>query len=263
MSPRAKLLAGQPLIGSWINTGSPIVGELMAQFGFDFLCVDAEHSAVDLPETQRIFQAIRSGNPACAQFVRLHGVDYSLVKRYMDAGARGLVGPLVTTRAEAELLVQAAKYPPLGKRGVGFCRANQYGTNLAEEFKRANDECVVAVQIEDIRAVENIDEILEVEGVDAAFIGPYDLSASMGLTAQFDHPDYLAARDRILAACKRHKVAPGIHVVQPDPAEVVARLSEGYQVIAFSLDITMLTHLCGESVARLREATSWVGSRPD
>lgn len=253
-TPRQKLLSGQPLIGSWINSGSPIVAELMAQFGFDFLCVDVEHSAVDLPQVQRLFQAIQSGNPDCAQFVRLHGVDYAFVKRYLDAGARGVIAPLVTSKLEAEQLVTASKYPPLGKRGVGFCRANGYGSRLLDEFERANAEGIVAVQIEDIVAVNNIDDILSVEGIDAAFLGPYDLSASMGLTGDFEHPDFVAAREVVLAACKAHGVAPGIHVVKPDVEEFKLRLAEGYLLLAFSLDITMLTEVCQRSMEKIHQA---------
>lgn len=237
---RKSLKSGESVVGSWLNSGSPIVAELMAACGFDFLCVDAEHSAVDLPQTQQLFQAIRSGNPECAPLVRLHGVDYALVKRYLDAGARGVVAPLVRTADEAELLVQATKYPPMGLRGVGFCRANEYGLRLADECERANDEILVVVQIEHIEAVENIDAILSVEGIDAAFIGPYDLSASMGITGQFEHSAYLTARDRILDACKRHQIVPGLHVVPPDVDQVKARKKEGYRFIAYSLDITIL-----------------------
>lgn len=251
-SLRRRMRAGETLIGSWINSGSPIVAELMAACGFDFLCVDVEHSAVDLPQAQQLFQAIRSGRPDCAAIVRLHGVDYAFVKRYLDAGARGLVAPLVRTRAEAELLVQAAKYPPAGLRGVGFCRANAYGLRIADECARANDDVFLAVQIEHIDAVRNIDAILGVPGIDAVFIGPYDLTASMGITAQFEHPDYLAAREIILAACHRHAVAPGIHVVQPDAAQARARLAEGYRFLAYSLDITMLTSVCTQGLAAIR-----------
>jgi len=251
---RQALLADQTVVGTWLNSGSPIVAELMAAAGFDFICVDAEHSAVDLPQAQQLFQAIRSGNPDCAAIVRLHGVDYSLVKRYLDAGARGVVAPLVRTRAEAELLVEATKYPPMGLRGVGFCRANDYGMRLADECERANDEILLAVQIEHIEAVDNIDEILAVEGIDAVFIGPYDLSASMGITGQFEHPDYVAARDRILEACGRHKIVPGLHVVPPDPQQVADRQQEGYRFIAYSLDITMLTTACQGGLAKIRES---------
>lgn len=252
-SLRQRLRAGETVIGSWINSGSPIVGELMAACGFDFLCVDVEHSAVDLPQAQQLFQAIRSGRPECAAIVRLHGVDYAFVKRYLDAGARGVVAPLVRTREEAALLVQATKYPPLGLRGVGFCRANSYGLRLADEFERANEEVLLAVQIEHIDAVRNIDEILSVPGIDAAFIGPYDLTASMGITAQFEHPDYLSARAAILAACNRYSIAPGIHVVPPDGGQAKARMAEGYRFLAYSLDITMLTTACTEGLAALRK----------
>lgn len=252
-SMRQRMRAGETLLGSWINSGSPIVAELMASCGFDFLCVDVEHSAVDLPQTQQLFQAIRSGQPDCEAIVRLHGVDYAFVKRYLDAGARGLVAPLVRTREEALMLVQAAKYPPMGLRGVGFCRANSYGLRLADECARANDDTFVAVQIEHIDAVNNIDAILGVTGIDAAFIGPYDLTASMGITAQFEHPDYLAARATILAACRRHAVVPGIHVVPPDSAQVKARIAEGFRFIGYSLDITMLTTACTRGLAEIRQ----------
>ncbi|CAI8311691.1 MAG: 4-hydroxy-2-oxovalerate aldolase [Opitutia bacterium UBA7350] len=247
------LASGKPAIGSWLNSASPIVAELMAASGFDFICIDAEHSAVDLPQTQQLFQAIRSGNPDCAAMVRLHGVDYALVKRYLDAGARGVVAPLVCSRKEAELLVRAIKYPPDGMRGLGFCRANNYGMRLMEETAVANNEILAAVQIEHISAVTQIDDILSVEGIDAAFIGPYDLSASMGIPGEFLHPDFLAVQEAILAACLRHKTFPGLHVVQPDADEVGRRYQEGYRFIAYSLDITMLTHACQTGLAEIRK----------
>jgi len=152
------------VIGSWVNTGSTIVAELMVASGFDFLCVDAEHSAVDLPQVQPLFQAMESGRPGCTALVRLHGVDFSFVKRYLDAGAGGVIAPLVRTRAEAQQLVQACKYPPEGLRGLGFCRANDYGLRIDDEFRAANDNILIAVQIEYIESVKNIDDILGVEG---------------------------------------------------------------------------------------------------
>lgn len=248
-----RLRSGGTLLGSWLNSGSPILAELMAACGLDFLCVDAEHSAVDLPETQRLFQAIRSGNPACASLVRLHGVDYALVKRYLDAGADGVVAPLVRTVDEARLLVQACKYPPVGMRGIGFCRANQYGLRVEDELVRANNEVMIAVQIEHIDAVNAIDGILAVPGIDVAFIGPYDLTASMGIPAQFEHPDYLAVRKQILAACARHHVIPGIHAVPSDPTVAGRLIEEGYRFVAYSLDITMISTACRNALAHVRK----------
>jgi 2-dehydro-3-deoxyglucarate aldolase len=233
-----------PVIGSWINTASPIAAELMATAGFNFLTVDVEHSAVDLPQTQTLFQAIRSGNPACAPFVRLSGNVYAETKRFLDAGATGVIAPLINSREQACELVNAVKYPPVGMRGVGFCRANDYGLHFKESVANANEQTFVCIQIEHVDALSSIDSILDVEGVDAVMIGPYDLSASMGITAQFDHPDMIAATRQILAACQKHGVVPGIHVVQPDPVEAVSRFHEGYRFIAYSLDITMLLHSC-------------------
>lgn len=249
---KTKLTKGEPVIGTWLNSGSEIVAELMAATGFDFVCVDAEHSAVGLPQTQRLFQGIKSGNPECAAMVRLHGVDYSFVKQYLDAGAQGIIAPLIRTRSEAELLVQASKYPPLGLRGVGFCRANDYGMRLVEEFESANDDVLIGVQIEHIEAVNNINEILEVDGIDAVFIGPYDLSASMGITGQFEHSDYKYAQQKIINACQKHNIIPGIHVVSPDPAELILRFKEGYRLLAYSLDITMLTTACQNGLTEIR-----------
>lgn len=244
----------RPVIGSWINSASPIVAELMATTGFNFLTVDVEHSAVDLVQTQALFQAIRSGNPLCAPLVRLAGNSYADTKRYLDAGAAGVIAPFINSEDQARELVRSVKYPPVGMRGVGFCRANSYGMRLKEAVAVANDETFVCVQIEHVDAVRNIDAILSVPGIDATIIGPYDLSASMGITAQFDHPDMVAAIYSIGAACKRHGVAAGIHVVQPNVAEVLQRYREGYRFIAYSLDITMLMNACMGGLAEIRES---------
>ena len=238
------------LFGSWVNSGSPIIAELMSTMGFDFLTLDVEHSAVDLPQALHIFHAIRAGNPKCLPFVRTQGVEFSFVKRYLDAGAKGVIAPLVKTKAQAEELVRAVKYPPEGERGVGYCPANDYGKKLKEHFSQANEEIYCIVQIEHIDAVNNIGEILSVKGVDGAFIGPFDLSASMGLTGQFDHPDYIAARDKILASCKQAGIPVGIHVVEPNPDELEDRIQEGFEILAYGLDISLIPHACAGGIVR-------------
>lgn len=249
---RKALQDGSVVIGSWINTASLIVAELMAACNFDFLTVDAEHSAMDVPQAQALFQAIRSGNPDCAPLVRLPDSAYASTKRYLDAGAVGVIAPLINSAAQAQELIRAVKYPPQGARGVGFCRANMYGTRFEAAVASANEQTLVCVQIEHIDGVQQIDEILSVPGVDAVFIGPYDLSASMGITGQFDDPRMLDVTERILSACQEHGVAPGIHVVQPDPEEVVRRIRQGYRLIAYSLDITMLAKACQDGLANIR-----------
>ena len=249
---RQTLQTGHCAVGSWINTASPVTAELMSAAGFDFLTVDAEHSAVDLPGAQMLFQAIRAGNANCAPLVRLPGNDYTITRRFMDAGAVGVIAPLINSAEQARGVVRAVKYPPEGERGVGFCRANLYGMRFDEAMETANDDTFVCVQIEHVEAVHNIEEILSVPGLDAVFVGPYDLSASMGMTAQFEHPTIQQAMKQILEACENSRVVPGIHVVQPDVEEVSRRLDEGYRLIAYSLDITMLHRACVDGLAEIR-----------
>jgi len=250
------LQSGRPVIGSWINTASPVAAELMAASGFDFLTVDVEHSPVDLVQTQALFQAIKAGNPRCAALARLAGNSYADTKRYLDAGAAGVIAPFINTADQARELVRSVKYPPEGMRGVAFCRANGYGSRLEEYVARANRETFVCVQIEHAEAVRNIDEILAVPGVDAVMIGPYDLSASLGITARFDHPEMTAAVDAVNAACQRHGIAAGIHVVQPEPAQVLRRIREGYRFIAYSLDITILMNACQGGLSEIRRGAT-------
>lgn len=160
----------------------------------------------------------------------------------LDSGAAGVIVPMVNTRAEAELAVKSAKYPPLGFRGVGLARAQGYGQRFAEYVRAANDDTLVIVQIEHIDAVSNIEAILDVPGIDGTFIGPYDLSMSMGLPGQLDHPDVVAARDRVLAATRARGLAAGIHLVHPDRAEtdLTAYVAAGYRFVALGTDILFL-----------------------
>lgn len=239
-------------LGTWVSTASPIIGELMADAGFDFICVDCEHSPASYMDVQNISAAVDSIDPSCATWVRVPGVDYASVKRYLDTGARGIIAPLVNTREQAEELVDACKYPPLGRRGVGYCRASRYGKTVEPYTRFANDHVFVAAQIEHIDAIPNLDDILSVEGIDCAFIGPYDLAASMGHLGRPEHPDAERAMSSIIDACERWGVAAGIHCVQPDPARVVAAKERGFSVIAYSLDITMLSKSAHDAVSALK-----------
>ena len=225
----------------------------MAQCGFDWLAVDCEHGANDLVQSQVLFQAMRAGTPECVPFVRLPGNSYESTKRFLDAGAKGVIAPLVNSADDACEVIRSVKYYPKGERGVGISRAHAYGLDFDNYLARANTETIVVVRIEHIRAVERIDEILSTPGVDAAFLGPYDLTASLGVPRQFDHPDVRDAVKRILTACQEHAVAPGIHVVEPQPDEVKRRLDEGFRLIAYSLDILLLSGACRDGLQAISE----------
>ena len=253
-SLRQTLRGGGTAIGTWLQSGSPVMAEALAAVGFDFLTVDAEHSAVDVPQVLGLFQAVRAGNPHCAPLVRLPGHDYATVKRYMDAGAAGVIAPLINSASDAREVVAAVKYPPAGARGVGFARANVYGLRLDEALQSANAESVVCVQIEHAHGVAAVQEILSVPGIDAAFIGPYDLSMSLGIPGQFDHHLMHDAQQRVLTACRHFSIAAGIHVIRPDVEEAAARLREGYRLIAYSLDTTMALSAAQVGLGAIRRA---------
>ncbi|MGF7141310.1 HpcH/HpaI aldolase family protein [Roseimarinus sediminis] len=242
------------ILGSWINTASPIVAEIMSNAGFDFLCIDAEHSAIDINTSLQLFQAIKAGNPACTPLVRMQGNNYADTKRYLDAGALGVIAPLVNSREEVEYLIKSVKYPPLGNRGVGYGRSHAYGFAFDQYMQDAEDNIFIAIQIEHIDAVNNFEEMAQVKGLDAIFVGPYDLTASMGITGQFDHPDYLKVLEKINSGCKKHNIIGGIHVVQPNPQEVLEKHSMGYNMIAYSLDITIIGSNCRNALNQINNS---------
>lgn len=244
------LKKGKITIGSWITIGHTVVAEIMANAGFDWIVVDMEHSVITIDVAQQLIQIIEGCG--VVPLVRVGENNPNLIKRVMDAGAYGVVIPMINTKEHAESAVKAVKYPPIGTRGVGLARAQRYGFNFDEYAATINKESLVIVQIEHIDAVNNLDSILSVEGIDGCIIGPYDLSGSLGMPGNFNHPDIFGALKRVEEVCKEKRVALGMHIIQPDHKLVVKKVSEGYSFLAFSLDILFLGTICREEMARLR-----------
>ena len=212
-SLRTRLLAGQPIVGTMIQEiSTPFIVHAFANAGFDFVYVDMEHGRFSLETAAGLIQTIRLTD--IVPLVRVPDNQYHLIARVLDAGARGVMIPRVETREQAEKAVQAVRYPPLGQRGLAVARGhNDYKRQDSIVFSQeANRENLVIVQIESKQAVECVDEIVSVPGVDIALIGPGDLSQSLGITLKMDHPDMVAAIEKVIAACKRHDVIVGLHV---------------------------------------------------
>ncbi len=237
---KQRLRAGHVSIGSWMSLAHTSIAEILAAAGYEWIVVDTEHTAIDNSETLRLIMAIERGG--AVPLVRLASNDPVQCKIALDSGAAGVIVPMVNTREAAELAVRSAKYPPQGTRGVGLARAHGFGPRFSEYVARANEDSLVIVQIEHRDAVANIDDIVAVAGIDGTFIGPYDLSMSMGLAGQLDHPDVAAARDRVLSATRARGLAAGIHLVHPDRAmtDLTSYVSAGYQFLALSSDILLL-----------------------
>jgi 2-dehydro-3-deoxyglucarate aldolase len=251
MSLKNRLAAGDLTVGSWLTLAHPGIAEIMAGAGFDWLVIDTEHSAIGIGDVESLLRA--AAVHACPVIVRLTSNDANQAKRVMDSGATGIMVPMVNSVADAERAVAAAYYPPRGARGVGLARAHAYGADFAGYLQWSDANTVVVAMIEHIDAVQAIDEILSVPGLDAFIIGPYDLSGSMGLAGQHEHPDVNAAIDTVLRAGLRVNLPGGIHVVEPDVAKLIGYVDAGFRFLGYGLDIRFLDHSCREGLARIRK----------
>lgn len=246
-----KRLAKKELtIGSWLQIGSAAVAEIMAQAGFDWLVVDMEHSAIGISEAQSLIQIIDLAG--CVPLVRLSSNDPVLIKRVMDAGAHGIIVPNVNSVDDAVAAVEAVRYPPAGTRGVGLWRAQGYGFDFDKYKEWQATESVVIVQIEHIEGVNNLEQILNTKGVDGFIIGPYDLSASLGIPGKFEHSDFKAALDTVHRVSKQVNALMGIHVVAPDVSAAKEKIEEGYRFIAYSIDTLFLGQSCRNGLRAIK-----------
>lgn len=255
---RKRLAAKELTIGSWLTFPFPPVAEMMARAGFDWLVVDQEHTAIGQHESYQLIQVISLAGSV--PLVRVASNDVTRIKHALDAGAHGVIVPMVNTAAEAAAAVAAAHYPPRGVRGAGLSRAQDFGLGFARYQDWAANEIAVIVQIEHYRAVEAIEEILAVDGVDGFIVGPYDLSASLGLAGQWEHPTVKAALARVEAVMQQSGKPGGFHVVHSDRAALQARVAAGYRFIAWGDDMVFLAEKLRDEVAAARE-TGWVGIR--
>ncbi len=251
MKNRTKQLLkeGKHTCGLWLILGSDMVAEAMAQVGFDWLCIDTEHGAGDFQETRAQLQSIATSSTT--PIVRPAVNDFTMIKKALDIGAHGLIVPWVNTKEEAEAVVQACKYPPDGLRGyAGGIRADRFGADT-DYLHTANEELLIAIQIETREAVQNIEEIVQVPGIDVIFIGPWDLSFSLGCPLDFDHPDHRAAMQRIETAAKAAGKVLG--TVTGDLNDLATYYERGYQFVAIGLDTGLLINAAKSQLHNVRD----------
>jgi 2-keto-3-deoxy-L-rhamnonate aldolase RhmA len=241
---------GKPALGTWITVGNQDITEVAATVGFDYLVFDTEHAPLTNETVQRLMQV--TGNKI-VPLVRVAWNDQVLIKLALDIGAYGLIIPLVNSKEDAIKAVSSAKYPPIGTRGIGPRRASNYYQAFSDYVKSADTEVMVIIQIEHVDAVKNLDEILSVKGIDAIFIGPADLTASMGLLGKYDDPRVIAIINEILEKAKQSKVIAGIHTFGPEDA--AKRIKQGFQLIIVGTDVGFFIQGCKETVNRIKELT--------
>jgi len=245
------LKQGEVQIGTWVNTiSTPIITQILATAGFDFIYIDMEHSSFSIETVGELcFAALLLG---LTPIVRPPAKDFHLLSRPLDAGAMGLLIPHVDTAEEARDVIAAVKYPPLGKRGLnlrgvhtGFARERGEGY-----VETVNEETLVLVQMESKQAIQNLDDILSVDGIDGAVIGRGDLSTDCGCPGQTNHPDVLRSVELMIAACRRHDKIPGLLV--QDLASAKTWIAKGIRLVPYSNEVAMLMHTATHAVGQIR-----------
>ncbi|MBQ7585102.1 MAG: 2,4-dihydroxyhept-2-ene-1,7-dioic acid aldolase [Desulfovibrionaceae bacterium] len=246
---RDALACDKPTVGTWLQIPSPDVAELLGRAGYDWVACDMEHGSFGHASLPNIFRAIEVGG--AVPFARLPLAEKTWIKASLEAGAHGLIFPMIESAEQLNAAIDLATYPSQDTwrdaqkkaqeyRGVGYCRANVFGKNFDGYMQNVAPELFIVAQIEHVRALENLAAILAHPRLDAIMVGPYDLSGSMGITGQFDHPDFKAAMEKIQKQCVARKIPMGPHIVKPNPQELARQIKLGARFIAYGIDSVFL-----------------------
>ena len=250
MNLKEKLKANQPTFGSWITIGHPAIVEIMASAGFEWLTIDMEHTTIDLAKAQELITVIQANGMEA--LVRVSKNEEVIIKRVLDAGANGVIVPMVRTAEDAQQAVDYVKYPPMGKRGVGLARAQKYGIGFEQYREWQKDGTIIIAQIEHIDSVHNIDGIITTPGIDGTIVGPFDLSASMGMPGEYEKPEVKEALKHVEERCIALNKPLGFHVINSNYKDVIAKLNCGYNFLAFSIDFFYLGDMAREQMKLLK-----------
>ncbi len=244
---------GRPSVGTWLSYGAPLAVEAMTTVGFDWLTIDWEHNAIDIETVALMMMAMRG--TGCAPMVRLPQGHHENIKRVLDAGAWGIVAPMVNTVEEARIIARAAKHPPVGNRSYGGGRYNaSFDAQPGEYNQRASDEICVIIMIESPEGINNLDAMLTQGSIDGVFVGPNDMLGNMGETPAMwsEAKVFQEGMQHILQTCKKHHVAAGIHCA--DHQAVSNRIAEGYQYLALASESRFMLH---EATIEAQSVKGW------
>lgn len=235
---KKKIRAREKIFGAWTSLGHPSITEIFSRSGVDFVGIDIEHSTISQEQSQRVIAASQASNRVCLPRVASHNME--MIKRLLDSGADGIIVPMVNNKRQAEELVSWCKYPPEGSRSFGIARAQGYGFDFDEYVKTWNKSSVFIAQIESIEGVENIDEILSLESVDGAMVGPYDLSGSLNIAGELNHPKVVKACKRVIEACAKYNKGCGTQIIEPDENNIKKAFSSGFSFVVLASDVFLL-----------------------
>ena len=228
------------LFGGWISYDHPSIAETFALTGFDFISIDMEHAPISLSSAQRIISISQAYQIPCLPRPVSHSNDF--FKPLLDSGADGLIIQMVETAYEVNKISNYIKYPPIGNRTYGVNRAHSFGLNFKQYITSWNEESILIVQIESKEGVENIESIVSDPNVDGVMIGPYDLSGSLGVPGETNHPDVIYASKKVIEICKQYNKSCGTQLSNPDHENINNAINEGFTFIILSSDLFILSN---------------------
>ena len=237
-----KIAKGEKTIGTWVTLSNTSIIEILAESSFDWITIDIEHNLINPENLKNLI--LTGQSRGLAVFVRVPSINEIDIKYALDAGADGIVAPMINTIDDARRLVSFSYYPPIGKRGVGLSRAQGFGKNFDSYLKWASKELILIGQIESKEAIDNLEELCQISQIDSFMIGPYDLSASLGKPGKFDEPVVKKCLEKFKMTCREYKKATGIHIVPIEPNGVKNSIDEGFSFIAFGTDFNFLLKGC-------------------
>ena len=226
-------------LGTWLSLYSEAIAEVLVNAGYEWVTVDLEHSAITIDQAEKLIRVIDLAG--AKPFVRVSSNDEVQIKRVLDAGAKGIIVPMVESKEDVLAAINATNYPPKGTRGMGLARAQGYGEAKAKNdyIQNISNRIELYIQIESKEALNHLDEMFS-QDINGYMIGPYDLSSSLGIAGDFTNIDFINAEESILETAKKYDIKRGYHIVEPDLEQLELRKSQGYNFIAFSVDFRML-----------------------
>ncbi|MEM1546179.1 MAG: aldolase/citrate lyase family protein [Candidatus Methanomethylicia archaeon] len=244
--------SGKVTLGTWVTIGHPEISDILSTLPFDWLVFDMEHGPLDIGVVEILMMPLKGTN--ITPIVRIPWNDLVVIKRVLDIGAYGLVIPWVNSRSDVENALIACKYPPHGLRGVGPRRCIMYGAyDIKKYYETFENELIIAIQAETRKALDNLEEIASVNGVDIVFIGPNDLSASLGIFREFNHPKFLEALSIVIKTCRKTDTTPGIMAYNLNQARKYIEM--GFKFISIANDAVMMRNIFNEILTSLKASS--------
>tara|TARA_Y100000590_G_scaffold432312_1_gene548196 strand:- start:2536 stop:3270 length:735 start_codon:yes stop_codon:yes gene_type:complete len=236
-------------IGSWITTYNPSATHLMSHLGFKWLCIDMEHSTINFDQMSELISTIKSNNSI--PFVRVGSNNQLEIKKALDAGAQGIIAPMINTVAEAKNAIESTYYHPAGRRGVGLSKASDFGYSFDKYLKKESKKIQLILQIENIKGINNLEKILELKNISGTLLGPYDLSASLGVIGKLENHLVKNAIKKYEKISNKKRIPMGIHIAYPEQNKIKLFRRKKYKYIASGTDMIFLGNSCKEFLKKI------------